>query len=288
MRKAFLILALSLLVAAGSVAQDTEKRAWQQRLGIRIPVSVPAAEVDPVNPFSTELDDVPRLLQSTAPRKVDVRGTAIVAAYVDARGDCQGAVPIEMPYSGIATALVQEFGQTKFEPARRGQNPEPTWAVVRVPLESRVKEAVVRNHVFELPDPAVPAVPTGPTQMEPPGRLRDLPSTEDSILTAKASPRRFRFRSPSRTSDVVVVALVHVTSEGKCDRYVPLEMDSGLRSWFEGFVGSWRFEAGRREGEAVDCWLTYTANLQVEMSSIRGDSARVLRDRTYTPNEDAS
>ncbi len=283
MRNALLVLAVSLLSVASTSAQDADKRAWQQRLSVRIPIAVPAAEVTAINPFSTRLSVVPELIQSTPPRKFDVRGTAVVAAYVDYRGECQGAVPLELPYSGVATFLVQEFEKTKFEAARRGQNYVPSWVVVSVPLETRVKEATIRNQGFELPDPELPAVPVGPTRMEPSGHLRTLPATNPSILTSKAAPRRFHFRTRPRTRNITIVSLVHVTAEGICDRYVPLEMDTGMKDWFEAFLGTWRFDAAKRGDESVDCWMTYTATVAIETSSIKSDGTRVLRDRVYSP-----
>ncbi|MCP4900248.1 MAG: hypothetical protein GY906_25025 [bacterium] len=287
MRKALLVLSVSLLTVATASAQDAGKRAWQQRLDVRIPITVPTIAVEANNPFSIQLDEAPKLLRSTVPKKVDVRGEALVAAYVDDRGGCLGAIPLEVPYAGISNLLVKELGKSRFDAARLGEGTVPSWAVVGVRLESRVKEATVRNQVFELPDPQVPNVPVGPTRMEAPGRLRNLPVSDPSALTSAAAMRRFRFRAAAKASDIVIVALVHVTAEGVCDQYVPLDMDAGMRTWFETFMGTWGFEPGSSGGQQVDCWMVYTANLAVEMSSIKANVARVLKDRTYSPNGDS-
>jgi hypothetical protein len=272
------------MVAFGAGAQDSGSRAWQQRLEISVPVAVPSVEIDAVNPFSKVLHVVPELNQSTLPRKVDVGGRAVFAAYVDTEGVCLGAVPLEVPFKGLTTPIVRELSETKFEPARGGGTPRPAWVVVNIQLESRVKEATIRSQVFELPNPEIPPVPVEPTRMEPPGRLRNLPVAALSELSSVAAPRRFRFRAPAQETDVAVSLLVHVNEVGRCDRYVPLEMDSGLSRWFESFLASWRFTPAQIGDEVVDAWLIYTANVKVEMASLVSGNTTVARDRSYSPD----
>jgi hypothetical protein len=83
MRAASALLGVVLLVSPSAAAQHTATRAWQQRLQVDVPLAVPLVELAAINPFAQPIDEPPRLLASAAPRKVDVSGAAVVAAYVD-------------------------------------------------------------------------------------------------------------------------------------------------------------------------------------------------------------
>ena len=56
-----------------------------------------------------EVDETPTVTQAVAPRKVDIRGVATVAAFVDAKGVCLGAVPLELPVPGLTASIVEDL-----------------------------------------------------------------------------------------------------------------------------------------------------------------------------------
>jgi len=271
-------------VAVVASAQNAAPRAWQQRLHTEVPVPVPVVPLESVNPFSTHVDSPPQLIAGAAPRKLPVSGEATIAAYVDAKGECLGAVPLDLPYPGLTSALVEEFRATRFEPARGGSTAQPSWTVVEITIGGKVKESVVVDQGLDLPDPSIPPEPNVPPPVSPSGNLVNLPFTPLGELTSVASPRRLKVKAPSRDADVLVRALVHVTAEGRGDRFVPLDLDSGFNAWFSTFVSSWRFEPALRNGQPVDCWVVYSARASMKVSTLVSTAFRTLPDRTYSPD----
>ena len=94
MKRVIMIVSTFVLVATTAAAQSASSRAWQQRMDVEIPLPVPMVELLSVNPFAIIVDETPKVLQASAPRKVDIRGVATVATFVDAKGVCLGAVPL--------------------------------------------------------------------------------------------------------------------------------------------------------------------------------------------------
>jgi hypothetical protein len=285
MSKARAVLAVLLLAAAASTAQEVASRAWQQRLHADIPLPVPMVSLDSTNPFAVPVDTPPQLLGSTPPRKLNVSGSGAAAAYVDSKGECLGAVPLELPFPGLTSAVVEELRSSRFEPARSGPTTEPSWAVVAITVSGRVKESTVVDHSFNLPDPLNPSKEKVPPPVSPSGDLRRLPATPREQLTALATPRRFNLKVPGRDTDMAVEALVHVTADGRCDRFVPLDLERGLHGWFSSFLASWRMEPAVRGGQPVDCWVVYNARIQMKLSALESTTFRTASDRSYDPNE---
>lgn len=276
---------LVLVTAAfAAAAQDAAPRAWQQRLRTEIPLAVPVVPLDSVNPFSMPLDSLPQLMASEAPRRVDVSGQAVAAAYVDAKGDCLGAVPLDLPFPGLTTALVDEFQASRFEPAYVGTTAQPSWTVVNIAIEGRAKESVLSDESLDAPDPETPSSPVSPPPVSPSGNLVNLPFTPAADLTAVATPRRFKLKVPGRQSDLVIRALVHVTPDGRCDRFVPLDLSSGFEPWLATYLNSWRLDPATRDGEPVACWVVYTARAEIKLSSLESTSFEATTEREYQPD----
>ena len=271
-------------VAGIGTAQSPGTRAWQQRLDVEIPLPVPLVELESINPFAVPIDQPPRVIQATPPRKLAVQGLATVAAYVDVKGECLGAVPLELPFPGLTSSLVGELSGSRFDPARAGDSAVPSWVVLEINMQGKVKESEVLDQALEMPDPSTPPEPSLPVVMVPPGRLLDLPATPLGELTAPASPRRIRVNSPAREEEVAVRALVHITETGVCDRYVPLELLDGLDPWLSAFLASWQVEAATIDGIATASWVVYTARVRLKLSGLGSTKFRVLRHREYDPS----
>lgn len=273
-----------MFVAAGAVGQSASSRAWQQRLQVSIPLPVPMVELEPINPFAVEVDQVAEVLQSTPPRKVDVRGTARVAAYVDTKGECLGAVPLELPFPGLTSSMNLDLSGSRFDPAMAGSAPQASWAVLEIVMEGRVKEAAIVDHGLEAPDATMPPVPSVQAEMVPPGNLRNLKATPQAQLSRLAAPRRVKVSAPSREDEVQIRALVHIDENGRCDRYVPLELYDGLNPWFSAYLATWRAQPGTQGGQPVASWIVYTARVRMKLSGLDSANSRVVGDREYVPN----
>ncbi len=283
MQRVLMIVATVLLVATTAAAQSASSRAWQQRLEVEIPLPVPLVELEAVNPFSVAVDETPTLVQSTVPRRIDARGTATVAAFVDAKGSCLGAVPLALPVPGLTASLSEDLTSARFEPALAGSAPQPSWVVLEIVMEGKIKESEIIDQALEMPDPETPPVPSTAAAMKPPGSLRDLKATPHSQLGKLAAPRRIKVSAPGRTDEVHVRALVHINESGRCDRYVPLELYDGIDRWFSGFLASWRVQPATRNGEPVAVWVLYSARVKMEFSGFSSTTSRVVQDREFTP-----
>lgn len=259
-------------------------RAWQGRIDVDVPLPVPVVEVASANPFALAVDEVPRLISATPPRKVEVAGDAVVAAYVDEAGDCEGAVPLEVPFPGMTRSLIEAFSDGRYEPATSGERPRASWVVVQTRIEGKIKEASVVSHDMALPVPDDPPEPIRPALPPPSGRLLQLPVAEPSELTALVRPKRLKIRQPGTDPVVSLQALVHINDAGRCDRFVPIVLDPGLSRWFSGYLATWTLEPAVRDGKPVGAWVIYTARIQMELSSLQSRSFRVLADRTFDPS----
>ena len=285
MKRVIMIVATFVLVATTAAAQSASSRAWQQRMDVEIPLPVPLVELLPVNPFAIDVDETPAVLQASAPRKVDVRGTATVATYIDAKGVCLGAVPLELPVPGLTASLVEDLNGSRFDPAIAGGLPQPSWVVVEIGVEGRIKESEIVEQTLKMPDPETPSVPSQPVAMKPPGNLRNLKATPQTKLTKLAAPRRIKISAPGRDDEVHIRALLHVTEHGRCDRYVPLELFDGLNPWFSGYLATWRLQPAARDGAPVAVWVEYSARVRMKLSGMSSTTSKVVRDREYTPDQ---
>jgi hypothetical protein len=282
-KRIIMTVAAFVLVATTATAQSASSRAWQQRIDVEIPLPVPLVELAAVNPFATKVDVTPKVTQAVTPRKVDIHGVATVAAFVDAKGICLGAVPLELPVPGLTAALVEDLGGSRFDPATAGNAPQPSWVVLEIGMEGRVKESEIVNQTLEMPDPEKPSVPVRPVAMKPPGNLRDLKATPHAQLSKLAVPRRIKVSAPGRDDEIHIRALVHLSETGRCDRFVPLELYDGLNLWFSGFLASWRAQPATRDGAPLAVWVEFSARVRMEISGISSKSATVVRDREYIP-----
>lgn len=279
-----IITPLLILVTLTCSADSGPVRAWQGRIDIDIPLPVPAIELASANPFASSVDTIPRLTGSTAPRKIDVAGSAVVAAYIDADGNCGGAVPLEVPFPGLTSSLLKGMDSGRFEPATTGERTRPSWAVIELRIEGSVKEAAVISQELALPDPNDPPEPIRPALPPPAGHLLQLPTVQADELTSLAHPKKIRVRASGSEPVVSVQALVHINAQGRCDQYVPIVLDSGLNRWLSGFLATWRLEPSLREGQPVDAWVVYTARIRMKLSTLQSASFRVLADRTFDPS----
>ncbi len=274
---------LLLCLASTAYAQSGAPRAWQQRVAVTIDLPVPIVALESANPFAIAVDQPPRLVTSTPPKKLDVQGEAVVAAYVDAKGGCLGGVPLDLPFPGMTQTILDELKNVRFDPAKTGDKIVGSWVVLGLDIVGRIKESSVGGPTFELPDPASPPEPTTPLRAAPSGLLLSAPYEPMGSLTTFASPRRLKVKAPAQDADIPVRALVHITSSGRCDRFVPLNLESGLHGWLSAYLATWRLEPALSNGAPHEAWVVYSARAQLEISTLDSTGVKVIRDRNYEP-----
>ncbi len=275
-----------LLFVPGLVlGHQSGQRAWQQRLELTVPLSVPAVAVDAANPFALKVDSAPKLLHAIPPARLQLAGRAKVAVYVDSDGDCQGGVPLELPFPGITQDLTRSLMKASYEPARSGSAAVPAWTVLRLTLAGKLKTSAAIERHLTLPDPATPPQRRSAGTLYPPGRLAGLPSTDPSTLTSFATPRHLKVRISGREVETAVHAMVHVSSSGSCDRFVPLEVADGLVPWLSAYLSTWKLEPAKRDGKAVACWVEYTGRVRLKMGSLRSTTIQVLTSEHFDPRD---
>jgi hypothetical protein len=270
-------------LALPAEGEHGSNRAWQQRIEIEVDLPVPVVALDSANPFAIPVDSPPRLVASTPPKKLDVAGTLRLAAYIDAKGECRGTVPLALPFPGLATAVLEELKNARFDPATTGSTAVSSWVVLELPIIGRVKDSVVGAPTFELPDPAAPPEPPAPLSVAPPGSLLNADFVPQSSLSTLASPRRLKLKAPDQDADVPVRALVHVTASGRCDRFVPLDIESGLHSWLSAYLATWRLDPAMLDGAPHEAWVVISTRAQIEMSSLESTGITIVRDRSFEP-----
>ena len=264
-------------------AQSGPPRAWQQRIAVTIDLPVPIVALDPANPFAIAVDQPPRLLTSTPPKKLNVQGMAVVAAYVNTKGDCLGSVPLELPFPGMTQTILDELKDVRFDPAKTGDKTVGSWVVLGLDIVGRIKESSFGGPTFELPDPGAPPEPTPPLRAAPSGLLLRAPYEPQSSLTTFASPRRLKVKAPGQDADIPIRALVHITSGGRCDRFVPLNIEPGLHRWLSAYFATWRLDPAQLGGAPHEAWVVYSARAQLEISTLDSTGVKVIRNRSFEP-----
>lgn len=278
------LVSILIFVAPVASTETGSVRAWQQRIDVEVPLPVPRVELQSANPFASDVDAIPQLRSSTPPEKVSVAGQAVAAAFVDSDGECQGIVPLEVPFPGLTGSLVSDLSETRFDAAQTGEQERASWVVLEVRIEGKVKEAAIISEDLALPDPDNPPEPINSAIPPPAGHLLQLPAAQPEDLTSLARPKRVKVRASSAEPEVSVQALVHITENGRCDRFVPITMNSGLDRWFSGFLATWRLDPPTLDGNPVQAWVVYTARLRMKLSSLQSSSSRVLTDRHFDPS----
>ena len=278
------IIGLVVLVLVPLVhAQSGTPRAWQQRIEVEIDLPVPVVTLESANPFAIPVDRPPQLLSSTPPKKLNVEGVARVAAYVNAKGECLGGVPLELPFPGLTTSILEEIKSVRFDPAKINDTSVGSWVVLGLHMTGRVKESNVGGPTFELPDPASPPEPAAPLRIAPSGLLLRAPFEPQSGLSTFASPRRLKVKAPGQNADIPVRALVHITAGGRCDRFVPLNLEPGLHRWLSAYLATWRLEPAQKDTAPHEAWVVWTARAQLKLSGLDSNGVTVLRDRSFEP-----
>jgi hypothetical protein len=275
--------ALLLCLASFVAAQSGTSRAWQQRIDVDVDLPVPVIGLASTNPFAIAVDTPPRLLSSTPPKKLDVRGQALVAAYVSADGECLGGVPLELPFPGLTSTILKEIKGVRYDAATKAGADVGSWVVLGLEITGRVKESTVAMPTFELPNRALPPEPASPLNVVPSGRLLRAPYEAQAALSTFASPRRLKVKVPAQEADIPFRALAHITAGGRCDRFVPLDLESGLHRWLSAYLATWRLEPATLGGEAHESWVVVSARARLELSSLDSESVTVLRDRSFDP-----
>jgi len=279
------IVAILLVLPGFAAAQQSSQRAWQQRLQMKVQLPIPAVAVAPINPFATQVDTPPKLLNAIPPAHMQLAGRAKVAAYVDSGGDCLGAVPLDLPFPGIIQDLIKNLMKSRFEPGRSNGSQAPTWTVLRLTLAGKLKTSAAIKHHLELPDPATPPQPQNAGTLYPPGSLASLPATDPATLSSFATPKRLKVRISGREVETSVHALVHVTASGGCDRFVPLELSNGLVSWLSAYLATWKLQPAVLHGKAVPCWTEYTGRVRIKMGGLSETTVQVLTSEHFDPKE---
>ncbi len=124
-----------------------------------------------------------------------------------------------------------------------------------------------------------------PAAIAPPGNLRSLRVTPQAQLSQLAAPRRIRVSAPGREDEVHFRALVHINENGRCDRFVPLEIYEGLNTWFSAFLASWSTQPATLDGAPQATWMIYSARVGMKLAGLDSGTVRVLRDHEYTPSQ---
>ncbi len=283
MRYSGFVLCVLTLIAVNSGAESPPNRAWQQRIDIEVPLPIPRVSLQSANPFASSIDSLPRLVSSETPRKVPVTGQAIVAAYVDVKGECLGAVPLEVPFPGLTGDSSAAISEGRFDPATANERTLASWVVVGMTVEGKVKEATIVSQNLALPDPDNPPETISRAMPPPAGNLLQLPAASPDELTSLALPKKLKVRTSSSEQEVSAQALVHVTANGRCDSYVPIVLDSGLDRWFSAFLATWKLDPATSQGQPVDAWIVYTARFRMKLSSLEVTIYRALTDREFNP-----
>jgi hypothetical protein len=168
-----------------------------------------------------------------------------------------------------------------------GTTAAPSWVVLEMTMRGKVKDAEVADPQLGLPDPGRPPGTSPPPQVSPSGSLLRLPAVAAAELTELATPRRVKIKAPGQQADVVLSALIHVTPAGRCDRFVPLDMPSGLERWLSAYLASWRLEPATFQESPSVAWLVYSGRVRMQLSSLQSNEPRVLTDRVYDPHADS-
>lgn len=225
------------------------------------------------NPFGAAVD-VPAAapVKPTIP-KIQITEEMYVAVHVDAKGKALGFKRVRDPIPSLAADTQKSLSRWAFDPPRKGGQPVDTWTSLRLDLSFeidplKVEQLAMTPITRETPIATPFEWPTAAAWLD---SVRPTPPADGSVpleqLDLPPTPRKYPWSADSLKRPITARLWVRVTSTGKVDKIVPIQIaDPFLIAYLKKGLSLWLFKPARIGTANVESWSDLTISGTVDCS----------------------
>lgn len=231
------------------------------------------------NPFGAAVD-VPAAppVKPVIP-KVVMTDEMYVALRVDVKGKATAVKRVRDPIPTIAADTQKSLSRWTFDPPKKGGQPVATWTSLRLDLSFEIDPLKVENFVMTPVTRATPIAtpfewPASAAWLE---AVKATPPTDGAVpleqLDLPPTPRKYPWSADSLSRQFTAKLWVRVTSAGKLDKIVPIQVtDPFMIAYLKKGLSAWAFRPARAGTANVDSWneltLSGTVDCAIELKQV--------------------
>ena len=231
------------------------------------------------NPFGTAVDAPPALPVKPVIPKVVMADEMFLAIRVDAKGKPSVFKKVRDPFPSLAADIQKSISRWVFEVPKKGGQPVETWTFVKLDLSMevdplKIEQISLTSVTRETPIPTPFEWPATAAWLE---AQKSVPPADGSVpveqLDLPPPPKKNPWSADSFKRPITVKLWVRVTSAGKVDRIVPIQItDPFLVGYLKKGLSLWTLRPARAGNANVDSWneLTFTGEIDcsIELKQI--------------------
>ena len=225
------------------------------------------------NPFGAAVDVPASVPVKPAIPKVLMNDEMFVAVRVDSKGKAVGVKRVRDPIPSLAADTQKSLARWTFDPPKKGGQPVDTWTSLRLDLAFeidplKIEQLALMPITRESPIPAPFEWPATAQWLE---SLTVAPPADGSVpleqLDLPPTPRKSPWSADSLKRPITAKLWVHITSAGKLDRIVPIQInDPFLIAYLKRGLGFVAFRPARTGTTNVDSWSEMTVSGTIDCS----------------------
>jgi hypothetical protein len=225
------------------------------------------------NPFGAAVD-VPAAppVKPVIP-KVVMTDEMYVALRVDAKGKATAVKRVRDPIPTIAADTQKSLSRWTFDPPKKGGQPVDTWTSLRLDLSFEIDPMKFENFTMT---PVTRETPIAtPFQWQASAAwleaVKATPPADGAVpleqLDLPPTPRKYPWSATSLSRQFTAKLWVRVTSAGKLDKIVPIQVtDPFMIAYLKKGLSTWAFRPARAGTANVDSWNELTLSGEVDCS----------------------
>jgi hypothetical protein len=235
--------------------------------------SILLARLPAENPFGAALDAPAVLPVKPVIPKVLMSDEMYLAIRIDAKGKPVSFRKPRDPIPSLAADVQKSVSRWTFDPGKKGGQPVETWTVVKLDLSTEVDplkmEQVSLSPVTrETPIPTPFEWPAAANWVE---AQKAIPPSDETVpfdqVDTPPSPRKTHWSADSYERPITVKLWVRVTTAGKVDRIVPIQVpDPFLIGYLKKGLASWTLRPARAGNASVESWNELAFSGEIDCS----------------------
>ncbi|MEO8433225.1 MAG: hypothetical protein ABI592_17105 [Acidobacteriota bacterium] len=183
------------------------------------------------------------------------------AVHVDPAGRVIGSRRVRDPIPSLAADTKKSFERWSFDPARKNNQPVPTWASVRLDLSVNVRAPKIEQLSLAPITPSTPIPAPLEWRADQPwydGLQATVPA-DGSVAVEQADtlavPKKTKWDADSYKGPFSIRLWVKTTAAGRVERSIPIQAsDPVLIPYFRRQIAGWQLRPARANGQAADSW----------------------------------
>ena len=231
------------------------------------------------NPFGAAVDAPAAPPPKPVIPKVSMVDEMYVAVRVDAKGKATASKRLRDPIPSVAADTQKSLSRWAFEPPKKGGAPVDTWTSMRLDLSleidpMKVEQIGMTPVTRETPMPTPFEWPASAAWFD---AAKAAPPADGAVpleqLDLPLMPKKSPWSADSLKRPFTAKLWVHITSAGKLDKIVPIQVtDPFLIAYLKKGLSLWVFRPARAGTANVDSWnemtLSGTVDCAIELKQV--------------------